>query len=68
MRRQMLRDTLVSNLTLTVNLVRFANENPETAEWVKARVPPETWARLDDPSELVVDEGHPWFQGSLDDA
>jgi hypothetical protein len=58
---------MVCNLTLTVNLVRFAKENPGAAEWVKARVPPETWARLDDLSELVVGEGHPWF-GSLDDA
>ena len=68
MKRRMLRDTLRSNLGLTEELLRFVQDFPDAAEWVKARVPPETWARLDDPSEFVLPlapkEGHTWTGSS----
>ena len=51
----MLRDTLLCNLWMTEELVKFAKDNPEVVEWVKARVPPETCARLDG----EVEEGQP---------
>ena len=58
----MLRETLLSNLWMSEELFLFVKENPEVAEWVKARVPPETWARLDHPSGMIdavpeVEEG-----------
>jgi hypothetical protein len=53
-RRGKLRRALLCNLTLTETLVRFARENTAAAEWVKARVPPEAWARVEDPSEMVI--------------
>ncbi|KAK4234786.1 hypothetical protein C8A03DRAFT_46963 [Achaetomium macrosporum] len=63
-KRKMLRDTLLSSLGLTEELLRFVQDCPDAAEWVKARVPPETWARLEDPSEIVLPlepkEGHTW--------
>ena len=59
----MLYRTLVCGLTLTEDLVRLAKENSGVAEWVKARVPPDVWARLDDPGEPVV-EGHEWTVSS----
>ncbi|KAL2147268.1 hypothetical protein VTI28DRAFT_10258 [Corynascus sepedonium] len=49
--REMLRTTLVSGLGLTHELVRFVEDHPEEAAWVKARVSPEAWARLNDSSE-----------------
>lgn len=49
----MLRRTLLTNCGLTHNLMRFVRENPEAAEWVRVRVPPETWARLEDPDEWI---------------
>ncbi len=49
----MLRETLLSNLWMTEEFLLFAKENSEVVEWVKARVPPETWARLDHPSGTV---------------
>ena len=58
----MLRNTLLSNLGLTESLLRFVQDCPDAAEWVKARVPLEAWARLEDPSEFVLplepEEGH----------
>ncbi|KAH6843404.1 hypothetical protein B0I37DRAFT_346917 [Chaetomium sp. MPI-CAGE-AT-0009] len=53
-KRHMLHDTLLSNLCLTELLLRFVQDFPDAAEWVKARVPPEAWARLEDPSEPVL--------------
>ncbi len=62
MKRRMLRNTLLSNLGLTESLLRFVQDYPDAAEWVKARVPLEAWARLEDPSEFVLplepEEGH----------
>lgn len=62
MKRRMLRNTLLSNLGLTESLLRFVQDCPDAAEWVKARVPLEAWARLEDPSEFVLplepEEGH----------
>jgi hypothetical protein len=64
MKQTMLLDTLRSNLGLTQELLRFAQDCPDAAEWVKARVPPEAWARLEDPSEIGVPlepkEGDTW--------
>lgn len=61
-KRAMLLNTLRSNLSLTEELLRFVQDCPDAAEWVKARVPPESWARLEDPAEIVVSlepkEGH----------
>ena len=51
--KRMLRDTLACNSTLTEELVRFAKKNPGPAEWVRARVPPDAWARVDDESEIM---------------
>jgi hypothetical protein len=51
--KRMLRNTLACNLMLTEELVRFAKENPGPAEWVRARVPPDAWARVDDESEIM---------------
>ena len=62
-RRQMLYDTLACGLTLTEDLVGLAKENSGVAEWVKARVPPDVWARLDNPREPVV-EGPEWTVSS----
>lgn len=53
-KRVMLRDTLLSNLYLGENLRRFIQDFPDAVAWVKARVPPETWARLEEPSEMVL--------------
>ncbi|KAK3292990.1 uncharacterized protein B0H64DRAFT_403257 [Chaetomium fimeti] len=67
-KRHMLRHTLLSNLCLTEELLRFVKDFPDAAERVKARVPPEAWARLEDPSEFVMplepDEGHTWAESS----
>ncbi|KAL2127967.1 hypothetical protein VTI74DRAFT_9919 [Chaetomium olivicolor] len=67
-KREMLRDTLLSNLGLTEELVRFAQDCHGAAEWVKARVPPDTWARLEDHSDIVLPlepkEGHTWTESS----
>jgi hypothetical protein len=64
----MLLHTLRSNLGLTAELLHFVQDFPDAAEWVKARVPPESWARLDDPSEIGVplelEEGHTWTGSS----
>ncbi|KAL2171279.1 hypothetical protein VTG60DRAFT_3385 [Thermothelomyces hinnuleus] len=49
--REILRNTLVSGLALTHELLRFARDHPDEAAWVRARVSPEAWARLDDHSE-----------------
>ncbi len=54
MKRRMLYDTLRKNLCLTEELLRFVEDCPEAAEWVKARVPAKLWARLEDRSEFVV--------------
>lgn len=48
-----LRNTLACNSGLTEELVRFAKENPGPAEWVRARVPPDAWARVDDETEMM---------------
>ncbi len=48
---------------MTEELLLFAKENPKVVEWVKARVPPKTWVRLDhscgmvDPLPADVEEG-----------
>jgi hypothetical protein len=65
----MLLNKLLINLGLTVELLRFVQDSPDAAEWVKARVPPESWARLEDPSEIGVvplepKEGHTWTGSS----
>jgi hypothetical protein len=36
--------------------VEFSRQHSKHAEWVKARVPPDVWARLDDPSQIVLSE------------
>lgn len=63
-KRSMLRSTLLSGSGLTEELLQFVQDCPEAAEWVKARVPPESWARLEDPSEFVLPleprEGNTW--------
>ena len=68
MKRTMLLNTLRSNLGFTEELLRFVQDCPDAAEWVKARVPPESWARLEDPSEIGVPlepkEGHTWTGSS----
>lgn len=56
-KREMLRETLVCNMAFTEDLVRFARKESGAAEWVRARVPPHIWARLDDPEELVLRRG-----------
>ncbi|KAK3898555.1 hypothetical protein C8A05DRAFT_47159 [Staphylotrichum tortipilum] len=43
---------LRSNLGFTEELLRFVQDCPDGAEWVKARVPPEAWARLEDRLEI----------------
>lgn len=53
-KRDSLRRTLLGNLGLTEELLRFVRDCPDAAEWVKARVPSEAWARLEDPSEYVL--------------
>ncbi|KAK3296183.1 uncharacterized protein B0H64DRAFT_397605 [Chaetomium fimeti] len=66
--RHRLRDTLACNLMLTEDLARFAKENPGPAQWVRARVPPTAWARLDDPSQIAMidEEGVAYMEvGSL---
>ena len=55
-RREHLRSSLAGNLGLLPEHVTFVQEHPEEAAWVKARVPPETWTRLDDPSEIGGEE------------
>lgn len=50
----MLLDTLLSNMRLGEENLRFVRKFPDGAEWVKAQVPPEAWARLDDPSERIL--------------
>lgn len=52
-RREDLRSTLACGLSLFEDHVDFVRGHPKHAAWVKARVPPEAWARLDDPSEIV---------------
>ncbi|KAK3898756.1 hypothetical protein C8A05DRAFT_47009 [Staphylotrichum tortipilum] len=52
--RGKLLSTLRHNDYLTDALVRFVRENPEAADWVRVRVPPEVWPRLDDPYEPIV--------------
>ncbi|EAQ89049.1 predicted protein [Chaetomium globosum CBS 148.51] len=52
--RARLRNTLACNLGLTEELVRFAKENPGPAEWVRARVPPDAWARVDDDTKVEM--------------
>ncbi|KAK4106686.1 hypothetical protein N658DRAFT_555499 [Parathielavia hyrcaniae] len=46
-RRSVLRDCLLEGSGMSDALVEFAIENPDVVEWVRARVPPETWGRLD---------------------
>ena len=58
--RRDLRNTLARNLMLTEELERFARDNPGPAEWVRARVPPEAWARLNDPSEVEIIDEEEW--------
>ncbi len=54
MKRARLLNTLRSNLGLTEELLRFVQDCPDGAEWVKARVPPETRARVEHLSEIRV--------------
>jgi hypothetical protein len=49
-RREDLRNTLACGLALFEEQVEFARQYPNHAKWVKARVPPDVWARTDDPS------------------
>ncbi|KAK3900817.1 hypothetical protein C8A05DRAFT_45412 [Staphylotrichum tortipilum] len=66
-KREILYDTLRSNLTLTEDLLRFVQDCPEPAEWVKARVPPEVWARLEDEIVLLLHPNEGCIRaGSLD--
>ncbi|KAK4158277.1 hypothetical protein C8A00DRAFT_28783 [Chaetomidium leptoderma] len=52
-RRKDLRSTLACGYSLFEEHVKFVQEHPKHAEWVKARIPPKAWERLDDPSEIV---------------
>jgi hypothetical protein len=52
-RREDLRSTLACGLSLLSEHVKFVQDHPKHAEWVKERVPPEAWARLGDPSQIV---------------
>ncbi|KAK4139211.1 uncharacterized protein C8A04DRAFT_40906 [Dichotomopilus funicola] len=63
-KRWILYETLLSNLGLTEELLGFVRDCPEAAEWVKLRVPPEAWARLEGLSTFALqqyepEEGHP---------
>jgi hypothetical protein len=51
--RKDLRHSLACGLALFEEHVEYVRQHPKHAEWVKARVPPDAWARLDDPSQIV---------------
>lgn len=46
--RERLRQALACSFDLFQEHITFVREHPEHAEWVKARVPPDVWARVDD--------------------
>jgi hypothetical protein len=53
-KRNNLRSTLAKGFCLLDWHLRFVKEHPQHAEWIKARLPPDVWARLSDPSEEVI--------------
>ncbi|KAH6615994.1 hypothetical protein B0J18DRAFT_484807 [Chaetomium sp. MPI-SDFR-AT-0129] len=60
-KRHMLRGTLLENLYLTDELLQFAQDFPDGAEWVKARVPPELWAKVEEKMKLLLEPEGPYL-------
>lgn len=58
-KRWILYETLLGNLGLTEELLRFIRDCPEAAEWVKRRVPPEAWARLEGVQTFILQQREP---------
>jgi hypothetical protein len=53
-KQRMLQSTLLSNLCLTAEFLWFVQDFHDAADWVKARVPADSWARLKDSTESVL--------------